>query len=369
MTSFFDDLEAQLHAAARAQIAANSASRPNRRPRPGSMIRIVPVLLAVGTTVLVVVLALALIRHKQPTMPTNPTHPSGGPPAASGPPKFPQLSAVQRKQIDYVMTARGTTSRRDRGCALLPRGIGDPGRKPSLSQGSPSAATLATLGTLRRAPTPADRLPPREIWDGPNSKPRTYPDGTYPPAAGIYARYIRYARHRDGANYYLVPAENVNWQAPVPERCYNEQVTALRQELPQIPRNLRPGIFALQTTYLAYERRGTEPYPGVCLSALNSTGNGDGATCYAISQIETGQTLSSGAPGGVPVVYGLAPDDARSVTFYYPGRYPGHPLTALVISNVYVLHDPGDRLPNDGFPTKLVWHAANGHVIKTITWP
>ena len=365
MTSFFDDLEAQLHAAARAQIAASSASRPERRSRAGSMLRSVPVLLAVGTTVLVVILALAFIRHKQPT---TPNHPPGGP-AASGPPAFPTLSTMQRKQIDYVMKADGTASRRDPACAPLPRGIGDPGRKPSLSQGSPSAATLAILGTLRRPQTPADRLPPRKIWDGPNSKPRTYPYGTYPPVIGIYARYIRYARHRDGANYYLVPAGNVNQRTPVPARCDREQVTALRQELPQIPRNLRPGIFALQTTYLAYERRSTAPYPGVCLSALNSTGNGDGASCYAISEINTGHTLSSGAPGGVPVVYGLAPDGVRSVTFYYPGRYPGHPLTALVISNVYVLHDPGDRLPSYGFPTKLIWHAANGHVIKTITWP
>lgn len=365
MTRFFDDLEAQLHAAARAQIAAGSARRPERRSRGGSTVRYVPVLLAVGASVLVAALALVLIRHKHPT---TPNHPPGGP-AASGPPAFPTLSARQRQQIDYVMKADGTTSRRDQGCAPPPRGIGDPGRKPSVSQGSPSAATLAILGTLRRAQTPADRLPPREIWDGPNSKPRTYPYGTYPPATGIYARYIRYARHRDGANYYLVPAENVNWRTPVPARCYREQVTALRQELPQVPRNLRRGIFALQTTYLAYERRSTEPYPGVCLPALNSTGNGDGGNCYAVSDIESGHTLSSGAPGGVPVVYGLAPDGVRSVTFYYKGRYPGHPLTVIVISNVYVLHDPGDRLPGYGFPRKLVWHAANGHVIKTITWP
>lgn len=366
MTRFFDDLEAQLHAAARAQIAASTAvRRPERRSRPGSTVRHLPVLFAVGASVLVAVLALVLIRHKQPTVPNTPP----GGPTASGPPAFPTLSARQRQQIDYVMKADGTTSRRDPGCAPLPRGIGDPGRTPSLSQGSPSTATLAALGTLRRPQTPADRLPPREIWHGPHSKPRTYPYGTYPPVAGIYARFIRYARHRDGANYYLVPTENANSRTPLPARCYREQVTALRQELPQIPRNLRPGILALQTTYIAYERRSTEAYPGVCLTALNSTGNGDGGSCYAVSEIEAGHTLSSGAPGGVPVVYGLAPDGVRSVTFYYQGRYPGHPLTALVINNVYVLHDPGDRLPGNGFPTKLLWHAANGHVIKTITWP
>jgi hypothetical protein len=317
-------------------------------------------------SIVVAALALFVLRHKQPGPPVAP--PGGTPPAASGPPTFPHLSGLQRKQIDYVMRADGTASRRDPACAPIPRALGDPGRKPSLSQGSPSASTLAIIATLRRAQTPADRLPPRKIWHGPHSQPRTYPYGTYPAVAGIYARYIRYARHRDGANYYLVPAQNVNWRAPVPARCHREQVTALRQELPQIPRRLRPGIFTLQATYLAYQRRSTEPYPGVCLSALNDTGNGDGGSCYPISDVEGGHTLTSGAPGGVPVVYGLAPDGVRSVTFYYKGRYPGHPLTALVINNVFILHDPGDRLPDNGFPTKLVWRTASGHVIKTITW-
>jgi hypothetical protein len=225
---------------------------------------------------------------------------------------------------------------------------------------------LAILGTLRRAQTAADQLPPRKIRNGPHSKPRTYRYGTYPPVAGIYARYIRFARHHDGANYYLVPAENVNWRTPVPARCYREQVMALRQEASQIPRNLRPGIFALQATYIAYQRRSTEPYPGVCLPALNSTGNGDPDNCASIDQIEAGHMLTTGGPGGVPVLYGLAPDGVRSVTFYFNGRYPGHPLNALVINNVYILHDPRDRLPS---PTRLVWHAANGHAIKTITWP
>lgn len=344
--------------------AAEPRSRTGRARARGALGHL-PVLVALGTSLLVAALALVLIRHKQPSTPTTP---SAGPPAASGPPAFPHLSSFQREQIDYVMKAAGTASRHDQACAASLSRLGSPGRKPSLSQASPSAAMLGIIGTLRRPGTPADHLPPRKIWNGPHSKPRIYPYGTYPAVEGIYERYIRYARHRDGANYYLVPAKNVNWQSPMPARCYHEQETALRDELPQIPRRLRSGIFALQSTYVAYERRSTAPYPGICLSALNDTGNGDGGSCYAVSQVEAGHTLVSGAPGGVPVVYGLAPDDVRSVTFYYRGRYPGHPLTALVINNVFILHDPQDRLPGNGFPSKLIWRAANGHRIKTITW-
>ena len=155
----------------------------------------------------------------------------------------------------------------------------------------------------------------------------------------------------------------------MPERCYREQRAALRRELPHIPARLRAGALALEPHFLTYLRETTAPYPGVCLLALNGTGNGDGGCPgYSVSEIEEGRTLSSGAPTGVPVVYGLAPDGVRSVTFYYRGRYPGHPLTALVIDNVFILHNPGQRLPNEGFPTKLRWRSPSGVTLKTISF-
>jgi hypothetical protein len=264
------------------------------------------------------------------------------------------------------MKAEGAAGRQDSQCGPTARGLGDPGQRPSLSTGSPDASLLALIGALRRARTPRDQLPPRRLFTGPHSRPRVYRYGTYPPVVGIYERYIRYARHRDGANYYLVPGRNVNGRLPEPERCYQEQVTALRHALPQVPRHLVRGILSLQATYLARERRSTNPYPGVCLAALNATGNGDGASCFAATQIQSGRTLTSGAPGGVPVVYGLAPDGVRSVTFFYRGRNAKHPLTAVVIDNVFILHNPRQRLPENGFPTKLVWRGAHGRVIRTI---
>lgn len=40
-----------------------------------------------------------------------------------------------------------------------------------------------------------------------------------------------------------------------------------------------------------------------------------------------------------------------------------------MINNVLILHDPDDHLPSDGFPNKLVWRAASGKLLKTITSP
>jgi len=364
MTTFFDDLEAQLHTAARAQIAVNNAALPPRPSPVRSTLRNLPVLLAIGTSVVVAALALILIRHAPSGSPIKPS--GGTPPSASGPATFPHLSRRQRQQIDYVMKAVGATDRQDQACSPLPLGVGDPGRNPSLSQQSPGAATVAALGVLRRPATVADRLPPRIIGAPPNQ--HVYPDGTIPAVHGVYVRYIRKARHRFGANFYLVPAENVNWRPPLPARCYREQISALRQELPQIPNSRRAGIFALQRIYIDYQQRSTEPYPGVCLLALNGTGNGDG-DCGAggsLSQIDNGQAVAGGAPTGAEVYYGIAPDGVHSITFTFYSKYVHHPVTALVIDNVFIVRNYRGRL---GPIATETWRDARGRAIKVIHKP
>jgi hypothetical protein len=310
--SGFDHLEQELRAAQRRQRAGGHA---RLRPLP-----VVP-LLALVATAAIFVGALTIIKTRPYHSGPNRPHPTGAPPpTSSGPPAPLHLSRSDRRVFDDVMKAEGTADRRDRGCLPEIAGLGDPGRKPDLSSGAPSQATITTLTTLARAPRNSDRLPPRII--GPPNR-HVYPYGTYPPVTGIYVRYIRKARHRFGANYYLVPAANANTLSPVPERCYAEQRNALRRELPIIPANLRQAALTLQSRYIANEQAALLPYPGVCLTAINDTGNGDGCSSgYSLSQITAGHTLTSGAPAGVPVVYGLAPAGVRTVTLYYPRRAP-----------------------------------------------
>jgi hypothetical protein len=305
---------------------------------------------------LVAAIAIALLHHRAGMGVPGPPTPPPTTPAALLPAN---PTHTQRQEENYLYNAWEVVLRKDRGCSRARSS----NAKPTFSQGSPSPQLLSLLSVLRRPATSADKLPARITYN----PYRRDPTGTLPPVQGIYVRYIRYARHRDGANYYLVPAENVNWMEPVPARCYTEQRAALRQELPGVPAQLRAGVLALEPRFAAQLHYDTSPHPGVCLLGLNDTGNGDGGCGGAatVSSLEQGHPLESGAPGGVPVVDGLAPDGVRSIAFYYRGRYPGHPLTALVINNVFVLHNPRDRLPNEGFPTKVVWRAADGHVIKT----
>jgi hypothetical protein len=179
----------------------------------------------------------------------------------------------------------------------------------------------------------------------------------------IYVRYIRRARWRFGAGYFIVPAGNIDPVALIPERCAAEQQRALQQELPQIPARLRAGTLALEPLYLANWRYDRLPHPGVCLLALNSTGGGDVGCGMTASDIESG-TVWTGGPTGVGVVYGLVPDGVATVTVYYRGR---RPITVHAIDNVFIVPDPGRRFPNDGFPDKMVWRSATGTLIQTIS--
>jgi hypothetical protein len=268
-----------------------------------------------------------------------------------------------------VFRAQATLARRDQACNSdrSPASLNDPGRRPSLSQAAPTAATLATLGVLRRPATASDKLPPRLIGAPPDQ--HAYPNGTIPPVKDVYIRYIRKARHRFGANYYVIPAGNINLFAPVPARCFAEQDATLRRELPTVPPRLRAGVLAFERRLVAQQRHNELPYPGVCLIAINDTGNG-GGDCDAggsLSQIESGTgAMPSSAPTGVGVLFGLAPDGVRSLTFEY-NHHHHRSVTVLAINNVFIIRRKG--LPNYGFPDTIIWRAADGHTIKVIHRP
>jgi hypothetical protein len=76
-------------------------------------------------------------------------------------------------------------------------------------------------------------------------------------------RYIRRARWRFGAGYYVVPAGDIDPIAPIPARCDAEQRRALEQELPTIPAKLRAGTLALEPLFLANQDYTNLPHPGV----------------------------------------------------------------------------------------------------------
>jgi hypothetical protein len=328
-----------------------------RRRWPGGA----SVVVAAAVALAVVAVAIVLVRHGHPNPAPSRQHalfgttPAGRPPSPPRPLLGPHPSRTRGQEVNYLLRAEITAGRRDPACELRP--FNGPA---TISRGSPDPTLLAILGVLRGPAGPADKLPTRVV----GRDHRVIPNGSLPQAKQIYVRYIRRARWRYGAGYYIVPAGNVDPVAPVPDRCAAEQQRALQQELPQIPARLRAGRLALEPLYLANWHYDQLPRPGVCLLALNSTGGGDESCGATVGDIESGHTLSTGGPTGVGVVYGLVPDGVSTVTVYYRGR---RPITVHAIGNVFIVPDPGQRFPNDGFPARMVWRSAAGAVIKTIS--
>ncbi len=348
-------LEAELLAA-----HGRRAVRPGRWPgrvraTPGG----VATVLAVATTIAVAAVAIVLIHTHTRGGAPHQSPPASGPPSPSPPaPRLPaHPTRTQRQEENYLYRAQETAFRR---CGGGPAGVVS--RPPTVSQGSPSAALLSILGVLRRSAEPTDKLPTRVV----GRDHHVVPNGSLPPAQDIYVRYIRRARWRFGAGYYIVPAGNVNQSGPSPAACYAAQRKALELEVPQIPTRLRSQTLALEPSFLAQMKSDSQPREGICLLALNSTGGGDVECGSTVTTIEQGNTTGSGGPTGVGVVYGVVPDGVATVTLYYRGLYPGHPETVHAIDNVWILPDPRQRLPDYGFPPKTVWRSANGAVIKTI---
>lgn len=319
----------------------------------------VPVLLTLVVTFAIAGFALFVLHHG-----STPSPQSGGPPPSPPAPLLPaHPSRRQQREVQYLEKAWGTVVRSDRGCSPEPR----PLERPTINEGSPSQALLSILGVLRRPAVPTDKLPARVTYNPYTVAPR----GSLPSdAREIYIRYIRRARWRFGAGYYIVPAGNINPGRAVPERCYTEQRNMLRRQLRGTPKQVRAATLALEPRFLAFLRYYSSPRPGVCLLALNSTGNGDGGCGgnTTVSTIESGHTIQTGGPTGVGVVYGLVPDGVATVTLYYHGHYPGHPITVRNIGNVFIAPDPGQRFPDSGFPYKAVWRSITGRVLKTITY-
>jgi len=336
---------------AHARRAARRGRLPRRSPAPG----VFAVVLGMTAAIAVAVVAVVLIRQHHGSV-------GGGggaaspPPAAPEPPPLPSKpTRDQQREEQYIFRAQSAVSR---SCS---RGQASPLPQPTVSQGAPSQALLSILGVLRRPAQPTDKLPTRVL--GRNHQ--VIPNGSLPPAKDIYVRYIRRARWRFGAGYYIVPAGDVNAQAPpVRPGCAAAQRRALQRELPQIPQRLRAPTLALERTFLAQTRYSSEPHEGICLLALNSTGGGDVQCGSTATDIEQGHTTGTGGPTGVPVAYGVIPDGVATVTL----RYGRNRFTVHAIGNVWILPLHG-RQPQYGFPDKIVWRSAAGTVIRTVQGP
>ena len=344
MSPFFDELESQLRAAARAEAGAPDAPRARRRQLRWWPARfdLAPVL-ATAVVVLVVGGALVLLGHggHQPSPP-----PASPPPANAGLAtlvrKTPQKQL--RREFAYMAAASKKVIASTACNVQEPNGV-------SFVRGTPDRALLSTLGVLRRPATPADRLSP----------------GVFVGTPEVYAGSARRAFSAAGVTYYLAVAP-FDRAASIPsDRCFALQTQALAAYLPKIPTALRAPTQALQAGYIAYIRNVAThaPRDSVCLVEAGRGGNGAscGITATAIRAGNGGDGDDNG------VFTGIVPDGVASVTLSFPASngQPAHSVTGVVRGNVYAIPYGGAHVPAPQ-PT-VTWLSAHHRPLKTIPIP
>lgn len=309
---------------------------------------------SVAVVLAVAVLLLSTIGGHGPS-PSPPTPPAGTPLLPE------RLSQHQREQLRYVFRAESTAWQSSQSCAFRPPRA----TPPSSSQGAPDATLLSMLAVLRRAADPTDALPNHAGGS----------DLDHLSVQGVYVRFLRRARWRYGAGYYVIPAANANTLQNRPASCYRQAQRELRRELPRIPTSLRAGMGQLALREFATERYNSRPYPGVCLAALNSLGGGYASCNISDADIKNGKAFNNAAPNGFTTLYGLVPDDVATVTLDFPSgtvtRHHGkehvhvkaRSITTRAIGNMFIVLQPTDGI---GFPSKMIWRSASGTPIKTI---
>lgn len=353
MTSFFHDLEDQLRAAAQERTSGEPApgdptGRPPRRRGRWSWLagglRAVPVIAAVAVTLAVVAGALVLLSHRGGQSPSAPAAPPDGTALsrliANTPP------AQLRREFALIEAATKTVTATTACHVTMPHG-------PTVIHGAPGRALLSTLGLLRRPATAADRLPARALGQ----------EGVAPYAGA--ARRALTVRH---TAYYIVPIRETTAGEAPPQRCFSLQVQALQRALPTIPAALRSPTREIQAASIAYIRTLLTGPPQDAICQVTVSGTSSSSDC--------GEQLQAIQHGGVPgddngTYSGVVPDGVASVTLRFPPstHRAASSVTGTVHNNVYVVRAaaavPG-KLP--AVPT-VIWHAADGQVLKTIRQP
>ena len=349
MSSFFEDLEAQLHAAARARTGAvagtvpRAASRPARWRRLRAGLRSVPVVIAVASTVVVATAALLFLgpaRHHGAGPPAVPSAGGGGGFAGLFGPPTPQL----RREGAYIAAADKRTAR-----WAVCRSV--PARQPTTAPGAPGGELTSILGILRRPATAADAVPGGLAGQG---------------MTDVYTSYLRRAQMTGGFTFYVVPARRSGFNGLPSVACLAAEDAALRRALPQIPSSLRTGTLALQTEVEAFYRRARAQAPQnvICIVITESNGGGESCGLSAAAILQ-----GAAAENQLGVFTGIVPDGVATVTLRFPaaGHSRARSFTAIVHGNVYAV--PAPRGISAGVQPAVIRRAAGGRVLSTYVPP
>jgi hypothetical protein len=287
------EMRDQLEAAARRRAGGSTArlSAWHRRSWVRAAAFALPVLVVAG----VVAVIVAQAHHSGQTAPAGPA------PGATVPRAWRQWS---RQAIEQ-------TQRRDPSCR--PRPITGPN---PLRHGQPPHRLTSELAVLAHPATGDRRVSAQQL--------RQLHVGLS--VRGIYIRYVQRGE-RNGVDYYLIPAANVNNVYPVVPRCYEQESKLFGRHLSTLKPTRRHAARQFELTVMHAQRAQTTTAPGVCLAHTGGGAGTGGGLCASSSELHHVATASRGSDGTdhVTVTPLVVPDSVASVTAHYtaqsrPGR-------------------------------------------------
>jgi hypothetical protein len=271
-------------------------------------------------------------------------------------------AAVQRldaRAIKLINAATRQMRQADDGC------VGhDEQPETTYTHAAPSEALRSTFALLRRPQIPADRIDPESLLL------------QYVGAQGVYVDWIRLARAADGSEHYLVLAQNRRHTPPIPRTCLRDRHTRLLRMLDGAsPRLLR--------RTLSEERRlNREEYPvggfpvREAIFGFNRDGGGGGGVDLAWFRTHGLFSTSSRSSDDEAAVTGFLPDGVASIDLTYAQRIshgPHRPAEVYPSELTFTVPVQDDvtsfrvaRPAQDAFPTKMVWRAADGSVVRVV---
>lgn len=313
--------------------------------RPHRVLHTVPVAFAVLGTIVIAVLALALLRHGHhaTSVSTSP-----GLHVAGGLPPVPSLGPADMRAIDWHWRTRPHVVPHGQACAAFAPGA----PRSGASEGSsPGRALLDDYAVTRSPVTAANALPAGQ-------------------RSGPWSAYGRVAQRKDGITIDVIPQPfDQPLGAPPTAGCENAKLAALRKDMAGAPPVLIARALRI-TREIFEDERYTQKHPdgicvtigfGICGSFINAQARGELATS------------PHGAHGSINA--DLVPDGVARVTVHYAAQRRGAPtgqqvsaltITVPVINNVAVWN-----VANRGSTTRpqaVTWLTNAGRPIRT-TYP
>lgn len=274
------------------------------------------------------------------------------------------------ERVSKVFNRAEREVQRDPSCRTFPRRP----RKPSFTDGRPSARLLSTLALLRR-PESADEQ-------------RLATSKGFPSfgVQGIYRDYIRIATAASGHQFVIFVVRDADPTKPRPERCRAELRRRFSRQLEGRPAGFRRFALRALRRRLRGERQreARGPMEGVFVFDRSffqgrSGGGGGGGGVREIRR--RGSFSASGIRGadGRARVDGLVPDGVATITATFdrvgsrlgrqrPRRYR-RVIKRTVSVQENVVSFVISRAPQDAFAARMVWRSADGSVLRVVRSP